>query len=524
MEESMESMREVQSLPDFRVVEGSTLRAEDHIDEMYVEELKEKIQNIDDKIQKLKKEKDHQLIHAFTTLKIHNNEKKIGKLTSEIKAHSHTDVIESAKIYRTKKLPQVKALEKGGLFSVYLYEDEKAHQHHHRNTTALAKELWMQKGERILHLVEKLPDISVDITKEMGEERDLVASEYNNYGVFPDLFSHIEKKEDGVVITVQKEKYALKCKGYDVFKGQIFPKGAEFKTNCDKCVINKRAPGAQSWTFADGCGWGQRAEKSADRSTQVALAFLSTALKEEKQWTLQSVARAQLNALLEAHHIHEVEKLEGTTTLVLVTVVDGYVVITHVGDSSVLLLRGREEKQAILLTEQCRFDITDPKEPGGRIGEYVPLDEEGTSWGGDLRNLGVSIFKLQADDILLTCSDGITDCFDPEMRGLMPEDLEKGRGPVWEPDNISHVKLKQKYMLSEIEQLIGKENNIVTLSEIIEKFIGKLTMPSKVFMINNPIKALPKDYKIFPGKLDHSNSVWFSYFSTQPRLIRSGTW
>src|SRR5262249_35300149 len=68
-------------------------------------------------------------------------------------------------------------------------------------------------------------------------------------------------------------------------------------------------------------------------------------------------------------------------------------------------------KRILDITSGNRTNLTDPRDPGGRLGPYT------TKYGPDTRNLDLYCCLCAPGDIIVLCSDGVHDNFDPQTLG-----------------------------------------------------------------------------------------------------------
>lgn len=191
----------------------------------------------------------------------------------------------------------------------------------------------------------------------------------------------------------------------------------------------------------------------------------------------------------------------GTTTvlagIVLQTTADSGkpewgLLCASVGDCKALLWNKRTGNFTdITMGNRC----TDMRDPGGRLGPYLGKDP-------DLRNLRLYWRVVYPGDIIIFCTDGIYDNFDPIFLGKSPKDLELPY-TVWSgvPDTTQEQK-KEEFALKFAKGLMqGKE---ITPSSLIDTFVEhatNLTSRTRDFMESHPGKKQPADYKLFPGKM-----------------------
>lgn len=163
-------------------------------------------------------------------------------------------------------------------------------------------------------------------------------------------------------------------------------------------------------------------------------------------------------------------------------------------------------------------------DPGGRLGPYVD--------GGmpDTRNLTLFFAKCTTDDLLIFCTDGVHDNFDPPSIGIDPEELAPDfKGMTWdqasEANRVLAESVRATFVEARIEALIGEQleqrqraasvdpslpppppTPLVICNHILD-YCSRTTSRSREFMESNPQKKLPKDFKLYPGKMDHTTCI-----------------
>lgn len=159
------------------------------------------------------------------------------------------------------------------------------------------------------------------------------------------------------------------------------------------------------------------------------------------------------------------------------------------------------------ITSGNRGNISDPTDPGGRLGPFLP------DLSPDLRNLRLSSVFCEEGDFLILCTDGVHDNFDPEQLGFHPSSLGFPGVESWDrisDDQAQHV--KTRYAEKKIASVFKKIGPDITPRAIVRgiiDFVFHITKPSREFMHTNPFKKLPKDQKMYPGKMDHSTLICF---------------
>jgi len=304
-------------------------------------------------------------------------------------------------------------------------------------------------------------------------------------------------------------------------------------------------------SLADGCGWGVPAKEAAVKASTVFVDYL----KKFKQDILDSklAARVMLRGLLAAHDSivegYSTENLftAGTTTLiggivlplskepsadpnVKRTAMEGQYVFIYVslGDCKAFHYSAIS-KRIVDLTEGNRKNVNDAKDPGGRLGPYK---EEGSP---DLRNLTVYSSPCQEGDMILLVTDGVHDNLDPQQHGLTPADLNlESENNSWSTvkDTEKASQVKAKWMEDKINCIAFGEDGAASLpprevmpAKIAQRLIDyaeTLVKPGREFMEKNPNTRLPPNYKLYPGKMDHTTVVCFRVGSQQ-KLVRTNS-
>eukprot|EP01121_Diplochlamys_sp_Union-15-3_P007951 TRINITY_DN2068_c0_g1_i1.p1 TRINITY_DN2068_c0_g1~~TRINITY_DN2068_c0_g1_i1.p1 ORF type:complete len:405 (+),score=66.34 TRINITY_DN2068_c0_g1_i1:92-1306(+) len=272
------------------------------------------------------------------------------------------------------------------------------------------------------------------------------------------------------------------------------------------------------FVITDGCNWGERPREASNRAKDAFIAYLNIKISWSK--TVRDIGNLLLNALAHAHHavIHDKDDvwMAGTTTLLGGVIVEvdkkcssdpGWVLVfISVGDCKTFVYSPKH-RQVRDVTAGNRLNITDARDPGGRIGPYVRDGEP------DLRNLSLLSFPLEEDDLVLVVSDGVHDNLDPQTLGKTPRDFGI------ENDNWKHVDqklasdIKQKYECDTLSKIIEDSYNddgSVTLEQVTQhliKYCLETTENGRRFMELNPKAPLEHDYLKYPGKMDHTTCV-----------------
>src|SRR3990167_2760782 len=128
--------------------------------------------------------------------------------------------------------------------------------------------------------------------------------------------------------------------------------------------------------------------------------------------------------------------------------------------------------------------------------------------------LQVYCCKCKADDIIMVMSDGVHDNLHPGMLNVSPRDL-KINYDTWQlaqENTIDVETVASNFRVELLKEIILKSNNQISTSTILDatmKFSHEITKSSREFMQTNPGKRLPRDYDLYPGKMDHTTSILF---------------
>ena len=303
--------------------------------------------------------------------------------------------------------------------------------------------------------------------------------------------------------------------------------------------------------------------EAAKMATEGFISHLSIHQKNCKN--TKDLSRVLLESLAVAHNSVISSKADpldvGTTTLIGGTIFpvagddkDEFgVCIISIGDCKCFLWEAETETVRDI-TSGNRGNIIDARDCGGRLGPY--------SDGGmpDTRNLELFYSTCHTGDLLVFCSDGVHDNLDSASLGVDPGDLSedlKGMA-TWKEASEKNKEVAEKVrkMFYEVrlgmlinEQIKGNNDNEdndnhgresigneedekrskkdakktkrkkkgkdgkretpkpVDVVDTLADYCLRTTYTSRWFMENNPTKRQPTDYKLYPGKMDHTTSV-----------------
>jgi len=267
---------------------------------------------------------------------------------------------------------------------------------------------------------------------------------------------------------------------------------------------------------ADGCNWGRRPQLAARDAIAAFRMYFSE--RQESIRDLQDAGHYLLRSFSEAHNRICQGKEDiweaGTTTLLGALVLElepakegdprWGLLCASVGDCKAFLASPKH-RRVTDVTNGNRNNVTDTRDPGGRLGPYV-----GHGWP-DLRNLKLYFVPAEEDDIAVLMSDGVHDNLDPQTLGKTPQELDLPNNS-W--DELSHealIRAKATYMTNLLSSIVFNED-YPSPSAITNSLINhcmEVTRKAREFMEKNPHKKQPNDYVEFPGKMDHTTCISF---------------
>jgi len=292
---------------------------------------------------------------------------------------------------------------------------------------------------------------------------------------------------------------------------------------CDQFCL-ERYENQTIFALADGCSWGMKPKYAAYYASRRFVEFMS--MHQSALLSVGDAANLCFEGISSANaKIMEGSSLwweKGTTTLIggaIVMIRDNEgggewaLIAAGVGDCKAFhfrVLTDHVEVEEITVGSRNSMNILDATDPGGRLGPFVDKILP------DLRNLNCWYRQLNENDVVMICTDGVHDNFDPQMRGISATDL--GLPADWDKcDPLEVVKVKSNWCKENLarayeDAVIKCASTATTLSmdiltEHIISICQRLTESSRLFMQQNPEKALPNNYAEYPGKLDHCTCV-----------------
>ena len=133
---------------------------------------------------------------------------------------------------------------------------------------------------------------------------------------------------------------------------------------------------------------------------------------------------------------------------------------------------------------------------GGRIGPSLGNNP-------DLRNMQIIFQKVEVGDLIMVCSDGIHDNFDPQFIGLTPHDVDQSlpEETTWKSlKQEVFIKMKNNFICEKMKNFLSSSNNLEEISGKIIEQCFETTKNSRKWLNENKTGILPSIYTEYPGK------------------------
>ncbi|ELP83768.1 hypothetical protein EIN_470020 [Entamoeba invadens IP1] len=246
--------------------------------------------------------------------------------------------------------------------------------------------------------------------------------------------------------------------------------------------------------MCDGCGIGSAPKKAAWSAGQTAVSSLARDIRTCSN--IKEMADAMIRAVADAHEsiftaaeLNNETVLIGSTTILIQVVLQleaaekRYAALTlNIGDSRAYLHNTSSTKSFFNFeARKCMEDLANSQ---GRIGNF-------TNNQPDLRNVTLMYTEVQDGDVIMTCTDGINDNFDPEIIGV---------------EKTMDQMQKQQF----IEQQIGQYLQHASLAEAVEaigEYIVNASSQARESKSRPQTPQSPPSLLVCTkpvGKLDHS--------------------
>ncbi len=286
---------------------------------------------------------------------------------------------------------------------------------------------------------------------------------------------------------------------------------------CDTYYGEFQKEGTALLCVCDGCGWGFRSREAATRANAALAEHMARCLPRVRD--SRDVVEMLLRGIGEAHR-KVVEGKEDLSIVGTTTILGGVVMplrdalgkfmffFVSVGDCKAFCWKGPTNR-FVDVTVGARGD-NDARDPGGRIG---PQAKQGLP---DLRNLQVGSCVCEAGDMIVLTSDGVSDNFDPQFSGLLPGECGIVETDNWDRvDPVTRASAKSAWgarKMTEVVMAAAAHEEHLTPDVIVEALLGhcvELTRKSREWLESRPIGRQPDDYRLYPGKLDHTTCLCY---------------
>jgi len=272
---------------------------------------------------------------------------------------------------------------------------------------------------------------------------------------------------------------------------------------------------------SNGLGWSEYYRKAAKGCTDTAIQLFEENFARIA--TVEDAAMMLLKAFRAAHDSTtkdlSTEKVVnywevGTATLLagLLLPIErnklGFLCAT-VGDGKAFRIRFGKKPTDISvedITEGTRANITDEDDVGGRLG---PHNEAGAP---DQRNMSVFYSKVQPGDVILMLTEGVLANYDAQFLGMTPKDTDPKniKADMWSDlETPKADAVKSAFRIKLLERLLQKAKTPLQITQDIINHVIACTTVRRAFLEREG-KTPPKNYVLYPGKLDHATVVCFT--------------
>lgn len=251
-------------------------------------------------------------------------------------------------------------------------------------------------------------------------------------------------------------------------------KGLVRKTNEDNWYANEPSPISKAFyaIVADGMGGHKAGDVASSTATTVISEYINKRYSDEltyddiKVVLLKAVEEA--NAKIYAESLHSKAKAGMGTTLVMCFIINNKVIVTHVGDSRVYIIRKNTiykiTKDHSLVAELVEEGTITEKEALNHPQKNIITRALGTDTVVDI---DMCEFDLEDEDLILLCTDGLSNMLsDEEILTIVsesenviisPKNLVDRANEKGGEDNITAVMLKYADILHQDEKGMNED-------------------------------------------------------------------
>ena len=251
--------------------------------------------------------------------------------------------------------------------------------------------------------------------------------------------------------------------------------------------------------IADGHQWGNSARKAAKRAVRWFVSTLEQSLKEATN--LKNCGPVLLSSLAHAHErilrSQQVGSWSRATSLL------GGAVFEVDLNGSQHLENSLRYPFIFSLVSVGRCRCYHFSKQSGLLADHSSTTTPGITTGyiggignPDLRDLNLTYIPCDEDDLIIMCTPGVSDNFDPVLRGEMSE-------------NEDNALLRNKMSLELAQSLVGDNPTVTSVVENWIEHAKQTTRISREFIEEDSSRVLSSNRKIHPGKMDHATCICF---------------
>eukprot|EP01102_Stenamoeba_stenopodia_P000971 TRINITY_DN10882_c0_g1_i2.p1 TRINITY_DN10882_c0_g1~~TRINITY_DN10882_c0_g1_i2.p1 ORF type:complete len:1058 (+),score=235.92 TRINITY_DN10882_c0_g1_i2:60-3233(+) len=296
---------------------------------------------------------------------------------------------------------------------------------------------------------------------------------------------------------------------------------------CDQYCV-EIVKGRTIVALADGCNWGPIVREAASKASQAFVSYISSHSSEVCD--IQGFGELIIRGFSIAHNAIIEGKDPTSTPVGTSTLLGGLLleletdehnsapygfVFGSVGDCKAFLYSAKQGRLTDF-TNNSRQDSLDPTDCGGRLGPYI----DGLL--PDLRNFRLGFGQCYPNDVLFIVSDGVHDNLDAVQLGMEPSefgfsftDWHSVSTPQERTTVEAALDAHRSMVVSKIIEKTDKSVQQVTAA--ILQYCIEVNKKAADWMTNNPGKKLPSNYKLYPGKMDHTSCVCLKVPNTKGR-------
>lgn len=284
--------------------------------------------------------------------------------------------------------------------------------------------------------------------------------------------------------------------------------------NHDQVIVSGGGKKPVFMTLCDGCNKGPEVALAALTAADGAHTFLQNKIKRCSN--IQVFMRYLYYSLKHAQEKIAPLRTYKDTTIIQTAIVDNILFGASIGDSKAFIFRPKPKNGKDKQTWDClpmikgARDSTLLANPGG----YLKCSSDYDFTPPDTVNMNGFIYPLQEGDVVVVCSDGITDNFDPMTLGIKPSELGiESQDNTWDTidkknqDNIAAI---ENWSASKMAEVITGATNGEEIREFISVHVIRTTTERiSTYLINNNDPKL----HTLSGKMDDGAFAYCEYIT-----------